>query len=278
VRVAVTGAGGGLGRALLARTLAQHDVVAFTHAELPVEDGMAVIERIGAARPEVVLHLAAMTSVDACEADPEAAVLSNALGTANVAAAAERSGALLVAMSTDYVFDGRKDEPYDERDRPNPLSVYGRSKLAGERAARAIASDHLIVRTSWVFGAEEEFVRRSVARLAAGQEVGAIVDQVGTPTYVVHLAERMWDLVGSPLRGTVHLAGPEPTTWYDLLLRARELAGLAGEVSEQKAGQLDRPAPRPANSALTSMVLPAGGIAPLPPLDQALREVIAAVR
>ncbi|MGH2724446.1 MAG: dTDP-4-dehydrorhamnose reductase [Actinomycetota bacterium] len=278
MRVVVTGARGGLGRALLARTPPDHDAVPLSHHELPVEDAQAVPERIGAARPDVVLHLAAKTSVDGCEADPAGAAVVNALGTANVAVAAQRAGALLVAMSTDYVFDGEKGEPYDERDEPNPLSAYGRSKLAGERAARAIASDHLVVRTSWVFGAEDEFVRRSVAWLAAGEEVGGIVDQVGTPTYVAHLAERLWGLVGSAVRGTVHLAGPEATTWYDLLVRAKELGDLPGEVVEQKAADLDRAAPRPANSALASVVLPEAGIPALPPLYEALREVIDAVR
>lgn len=278
MRVLITGAGGGLGTALADRAPGDHEVLPLSHRDLPVEDSEAVLRRIGAARPEAIVHLAAMTSVDGCERDPEAAVLVNALGTANVAVAAERTGALLIMLSTDYVFDGRKEEPYVEADEPAPLSVYGRSKLAGERAARAVASDHLIVRTSWVFGADGEFVRRSIAALARGREVGAIVDQLGTPTYVVHLAERLWDLVGSPLRGTVHLAGPRATTWFDVLLRVRELGGLPGEVLEQKAGDLDRPAPRPANSALASEILPGAGMAPLPPLDRALEEVIAAVR
>ena len=278
MRVLITGAGGGLGTALVERAPGGHDVLPLSHGELPVEDTDAVLRRIGAARPDAILHLAAVTSVDGCETDPEGAVLVNALGTANVGVAAERAGALLVLLSTDYVFDGRKDEPYHERDEPAPLSVYGRSKLAGERAARAVVTEHLVVRTSWVFGAEGEFVRRSIARLAGGREVGGIVDQVGTPTYVTHLADRLWDLAASPLRGTVHVAGPRVTTWYDVLVRARELGDLPGEVVEQKAADLDRPAPRPANSALTSVVLPEAGVVPLPPLDEALEEVIAAVR
>ena len=273
MRIAMTGAGGGLGRALL-RRLEGADVRGFTHAELAVEDPAAVDAAIAAARPEAVLHLGAMTSVDACELDPDRAFLVNALGTRNVADATRRAGALLVLLSTDYVFDGAKGEPYHEFDEPRPPSVYGASKLQAEREVRALVPDHLIVRTSWVFGAGDDFVTRSLRRLADGEEVGGIVDQVGTPTYVEHLAARLLEVVRLPARGVVHLAGPEPTTWHEVLTRAREIGGLRGAVVEQKMGDLDRPAPRPANSALTSLVLPGYWVAPLPPLDEAIREVV----
>jgi dTDP-4-dehydrorhamnose reductase len=125
MRVAVTGAGGGLGRAFRERGAAGHEVVGFTHADLPVEQGKLVEEHLAAAQPDVILHLAAMTSVDRCEEDPDAAFAVNVQGAENVARAAERCGAVLVLLSTDYVFDGEKDEPFDEWDQPNPLSEYG---------------------------------------------------------------------------------------------------------------------------------------------------------
>lgn len=276
MRVAITGAGGGLGRALLRRL--GDDVRAFTHGDLAVEDPSAVDAALAAAKPETVLHLGAMTSVDGCELDPDRAFLVNALGTRNVADATRRGGALLVMLSTDYVFDGAKGEPYHEFDEPRPPSVYGASKLQAEREVRALCPDHLIVRTSWVFGAGDDFVTRSVRKLADGEEVGGIVDQVGSPTYVEHLAERLLEVVRLPARGVVHLSGPEATTWHDVLTRARDLGGLPGSVTEQKMGDLDRPAPRPANSALTSLVLPGYGIAPLPPLDEAIGEVVSRAR
>ena len=278
MKIAVTGAGGGLGRAFQERGAAGHDVVPFEHRDLPVEDPDAVVERLTAARPDVVLHLAAMTSVDECERDVDAAFRVNVRGTLNVAGASARLGALLVALSTDYVFDGEKDEPYDERDEPNPINAYGGSKLRAERAAADTGVDLLVIRTSWVFGAPGEFVRQAVQRLAAGQEVGGIVDQVGTPTHVGHLAERLVPVIESGVRGVVHLAGPEPATWFDVLLRARQLGNLPGEVVEQKADELGRPAPRPRNSALASVVLPGTGVPPMPPLDEALREVLGVVR
>jgi dTDP-4-dehydrorhamnose reductase len=234
---------------------------------------------LGKARPEAVMHLAAMTSVDDCETDPEGAFAVNVEGSVNVARAAARTGAIMVLLSTDYVFDGEKGEPYDEGDRPGPVNVYGISKLRAEEAARELMPvDRLvIVRTSWVFGAEGEFVRRSVATLAAGEEIGGIVDQVGTPTYVRHLAERLVPVLEAGLRGVVHLAGPEPTTWFDVLNRAREAGDLPGRVSEQKADELDRPAPRPRNSALASSVLPGTAVPSMPPLEEALGELVGEV-
>ena len=276
MRIAVTGSGGGLGRAFLDHREDDHDVVPFTHAELPVEDRAAVAQRLEEARPDLVLHLAAMTSVDGCEEDPERAFAVNVRGTDNVARAAAAAGAVLVVLSTDYVFDGEKEEPYDERDVPNPLSVYGASKLQAEEAARAAMrpDDLAIVRTSWLFGAPGEFVRRSVRSLAEGKEVGGIVDQVGTPTFVRHLADRLVPLVEAGIRGVVHLAGPQPATWFEVLSRAREMGDLPGRVTEQKADELDRPAPRPRNSALASAILPGTSLSPMRPSDEGLREIV----
>jgi dTDP-4-dehydrorhamnose reductase len=278
VRIAVTGAGGGLGRAFLERG-GRDDLIPFTHTDMPVEEERAVEEGLGKAAPEAVMHLAAMTSVDGCERDPEGAFTVNVEGTANVARAAARAGALLVLLSTDYVFDGEKGEPYDEGDPPRPVNVYGTSKLRAEKTARELMpEDRLaIIRTSWVFGAEGEFVRRSVSRLAAGEEIRGIVDQVGTPTYVRHLAERLVPVIEAGLRGVIHVAGPEPTTWFDVLNRAREAGDLPGRVSEQKADELGRPGPRPRNSALASAVLPGTAVPPMPPLDEALGELVGEV-
>jgi dTDP-4-dehydrorhamnose reductase len=278
MRVAVTGGEGGLGgRALRARA-STHELISFGHGDLAVEDLSAVLDRLVPARPDVIVHAAAMTSVDGCEMDPRKAFMVNALGTRNVALAAARAAAVLVYVSTDYVFDGEKGEAYHEFDAPNPLSVYGESKLAGEREAQHLAPDHLVVRTSWVFGGGSDYLSGALARLAAGEAVPAIVDLVGTPTYVGHLAERLLPAVLSGHRGVLHLGGPEITTWYDLLGGAVRTAGLPGEVTEQKSEELGRPARRPANSALTSLVLETTDVPPMPPLEEAVHEVMGSVR
>ena len=278
MRIAVTGAAGALGRAVVAACGQQHDLVPFARGDLAVEDHSAVMDLLVPARPEVVIHAAAMTSVDGCEEDPRGAFLANAVGTRNVALASARAGAVLVYISTDYVFDGEKGEPYHEFDATNPISVYGRSKLAGEWEARTIAPEHLVVRTSWVFGGGKDFLSGAMGRLAAGESVPAIVDLVGTPTYVRHLAERLIPLVLSGHSGVVHLGGPEVTTWHDLLTRAVDQAGLSGEVTAQKSDELGRPARRPANSALTSLVPRSPEVRPMPPLEQAINEVMEVVR
>lgn len=278
MRIAVTGAAGALGRAVVATFGKQHELVPFAHGDLAVEDHSAVMERLVPVQPEVIIHAAAMTSVDGCEEDPRGAFLANALGTRNVALAAAGAGAVLVYISTDYVFDGEKGEPYHEFDVTNPISVYGASKLAGEREARTLAPEHLVVRTSWVFGGGKDFLSGALGRLSKGESVPALVDLVGTPTYVRHLAERLVPLAISGHRGVVHLGGPEVTTWHDLLTRAVHQAALPGEVTEQKADELGRPARRPANSALTSLVLQSPEVRPMPPLDEAVNEVIEVVR
>lgn len=276
MRIAVTGANGRLGRAFLAAVPDGHLVDAFARSHLDVRRYEEVAERLVPLAPDVIMHFAAMTSVDGCEVDPQRAAETNVLGSFNVAAAARRTGALLVAISTDYVFDGEKGTPYDERDTPVPLSLYAWTKYAGEGAA-ALAPDHVIVRTAWVFGSGDDFVSDAIRRLRAGEEVGGIVDQVGSPTHVAHLAERLLPLVRSGVRGVVHLAGPEATTWHDLLVRAKLLGGLSGEIVPKKADELGRPAPRPANSSLVSAVLPGTEVPPIPPLDVAIRRVLADV-
>ena len=274
MRIAVTGAGGGLGRAFQEVAGEAHDLHPFTRQDLDVRSYDAVMSAIVPLEVDVIMHFAAMTAVDACEEDPQRATETNVGGCFNVAAAARASRAALLAISTDYVFDGEKGEPYDEEDEANPLSVYGLTKYAGEWVASGTAPDILIVRTAWVYGAGDDYFSRAVKRLKAGEEVGAIDDLYGSPTHVAHLAERLLPLFTSSIRGVVHVAGAEAVTWYDALLRAKELGGLPGEVVAQKAEELARPARRPNNSALTSMGVDGAHVPQMPSLDEGIRRVL----
>jgi dTDP-4-dehydrorhamnose reductase len=274
VRLVVTGAGGGLARAFLAQLAPHHEVTALTHAELDVGDHDAVMRTVPSLAPHAIVNLAAFTAVDANESDPERAWRDNALGPQGLALAARMADAWLLHVSTDYVFDGTKGAPYDEFDRPRPLSVYGRSKVAGERLVRECWWRHVIVRTGQVFGGGTDYVSGAIARLRAGETVGGLADRFGTPTPVSALAARLLPLVLAGRPGTYHVAGPERACWFDVLSRAKAIGGLTGRVEPQTSADLALPAPRPTDASLTSVVLPGLGLEPMPSLDVALRSLI----
>lgn len=278
MRIVVTGAGGGLARAFLARVPPHHEVHAFDRAALDVGDFHAVMQTVAPLAPELVLNLAAFAKVDACEADPERAFRDNAVGPHNLALAAREAGATLLHVSTDYVFDGNKGAPYDESDRPNPRSVYARSKWLGEELVRHTLPEHFVVRTGYLFGGGADFLTGAVKRLIAGEEVGGLADRVGTPTDVTELASRLLPLVLTRRFATYHLTGPEPTTWFHVLERLRRIGDLPGTVVSQKADDLDLPAPRPRGSALVSVLLPHLPVEPMPALDRSLEGLLSRLR
>ena len=282
-RVLVTGAGGQLGRDLQEALAANgggraHEVVAADRARLDVTDRDAVLQAMGTFRPDVVVHAAAWTAVDACEGDPDRAMAVNALGTRHVAEGARRVGAHVCYLSTDYVFDGRATSPYTEWDEPNPLSVYGRSKLAGEGE---LDPGHAVVRTSWVCGRHGANVVHTVLRLAAGQGTLRFVDdQVGCPTFTADLAPLVRSLALSRRPGVFHVTNQGPTTWFGFAQAIMAAAGLdPGRVEPVATDALrpPRPAPRPANSVLDNAALRLSGIALLPawqdPLERLVKEL-----
>ncbi len=263
VRYLVTGAGGQLGRDLTAALTGAtgHDVLAADHCCLDVSDRDAVRSAIGEYRPTHIVHAAAWTAVDACEGDPDRAFRVNALGSRNVAEAAAGIDAHLTYVSTDYVFDGTSPDAYREWDRPNPLSVYGRSKLAGEQEVQARRPNATIVRTSWVGGAHGANMVKTVLRLACQEphrELRFVNDQHGCPTFTEDLAGMILRLAGARLPGVFHVTNQGPTTWYQF---ARDILTAAGEDPDrvQPIANADlqppRPAPRPANSVLDNAAL-----------------------
>jgi dTDP-4-dehydrorhamnose reductase len=233
-RYLITGAGGQLGTALRE---AFPEADARTRAELDVTQPFT-------ADADLVLHAAAWTDVDGAEADPEAARRVNVDGTRNVAGL----GVPVVYYSSDYVFDGSKVEPYVESDAPNPLSVYGRTKLDGEREVR----EGWIVRSSWLFGSTGTNFVRTMLRLGAERdEVSVVADQLGSPTYVGHLAEATRELLELP-GGVWHVAAGGECTWAEFARAIFEESGLVCRVREITTDELGRPAPRPAYSVLRS--------------------------
>jgi dTDP-4-dehydrorhamnose reductase len=248
-----------------------HDVIPLTHSELDVGEYGAVMRTILRIQPDLVLNFAAFTAVDENERDPLRAARDNTLGPANLAMASRDCDAAMLHVSTDYVFDGEQADPYDELSDPRPLSVYGRSKLAGERAVERLLPRSFIVRTGYVFGGGNDYLTTAIGALARGEAVGGVADRIGTPTYVVHLAERLLPIALSGRYGAFHLGGPEPATWFDVLERVKALGGFSGDVYKQTSAELGLPAPRPTNSALTSVFVPHLGIPQMPSLDDGLR-------
>jgi dTDP-4-dehydrorhamnose reductase len=266
-RVLITGAGGKLGRALQ-DAFADDDLVALSHEEWDVTQPPS--DTVTRERLDLVLHTAAWTDVDGAEADPQGATAVNVGGTANAAAL----GAPLVTFSSDYVFDGRKGDPYLESDGPNPLSAYGRAKLLAEAVA---GSDAWIVRTSWLFGPTGHNFVRTMLRLGAEREEVAVVDdQRGCPTFVGHLATGVLELVdsGRP-RGLWHVAADGDCTWAEFAEAIFAQAGLGCRVRRISTAELGRAAPRPAHAILRSE---RPGAPVLPPWEEGLRECLYRLR
>ncbi|MEO5576502.1 MAG: dTDP-4-dehydrorhamnose reductase [Gaiellaceae bacterium] len=256
----VTGAAGQLGRALVAE-FADDGVIGLTRAEWDVE-----LPPPAGLDADTILHAAAWTNVDGAEEDPQGAAAANVGGTANVAAL----GVPVVSYSSDYVFDGRKGQPYLESDGPNPQTAYGRSKLHGEAAAGERA---WIVRASWLFGPTGTNFVRTMLRLGAERdEVAVVDDQRGSPTYVGHLAAATRQVLSLPF-GVYHVAAAGDATWADFAETIFEEAGLPTRVRRISTAELDRPAARPAYSVLRSEK----GAPTLPHWREGLRECLARI-
>lgn len=276
MKVLITGAGGLLGSDLVRALRGRHELIGWARRpppwmgewRIPLEgveltDSDGVAESVLRRRPAVVIHAAAVTDVDASERDPELAMRVNRDGTKAVASACARAGAFLLAVSTDYVFDGRLDRPYREEDPPNPISHYGRSKRAGEEAALSGCPKCLVVRVSGLFGRyRDNFVRSAAERLRAGETVTAVTDQVNSPSYTVDLAEGFERILaefekepaaaepGGRLHGFLHLANRGGASRLEVAQWVAEQMGVSADRIQRSTWvALDRPAPRPAQTA-----------------------------
>jgi dTDP-4-dehydrorhamnose reductase len=253
---------------------AGHDIIPAARPRFDLLDERSVRYAIEAARPDLVVHCAAYTDVDGCERDPLTAFRTNALGTRYVALAARDAGADLVVVSTDYVFDGTKGEPYVEWDEPRPLSVYGRSKLAGEREALGLHDRCYVVRTSWVYGPRGRNFVKTMLRLAGERaELTVVDDERGGPTFAADLAQAIARLVERRVYGVYHFSNGGSCSRYELARRAIERAGLTAAVRPISSAEFLRqhplPAKRPSNSSLANIAGASVGVE-LPPWEKAL--------
>jgi dTDP-4-dehydrorhamnose reductase len=282
MRLLITGAGGQLGIDLVrCCEIAGDDVVATNHDDLDIADRDAVHGAVSSLRPEVVINCAAWTAVDACEGDPDRALAQNGLAVRWLAESCDGAGARLVQIGTDYVFDGSLDRPYNEWDEPAPQSVYGATKLIGEREALVLGSSGAVVRTSWVCGQNGANMVKTIMRLANDRpELAFVCDQIGHPTFSADLAPMVRRIAADRRSGIHHVTNQTPTSWYGF---ARDVVAAMGKdpdiVRPIRTAELQpaRPAPRPANSVLDNAVLRMAGIPLLRDFGEPLRETVEAL-
>jgi dTDP-4-dehydrorhamnose reductase len=276
VRILVTGAAGQVG-ARVVGALAGHEVLAATRSDLDLADRDSIEAAVAEFGPDAVVNTAAMTNVDACELDPETAFAVNALGVRWLTRAAERCGAHVVHVSTDYVFDGEAERPYDEWDAVRPVSEYGRSKLGGEREVIEHSSSWAVVRTAWVFGRKgTDLVSWAFDTFDKGELTGVLADQVSVPTYAPDLAELLARFATQRRAGMYHVtSGSEAVTRHELICTALQARGddVSG-IEPIDASQLVRPARRPPMSALDNRALRLAGLPGLRPWRDAVAEYV----
>ena len=288
MKVLLTGANGQLGIdvASVFEATGTHEVVGLGHADLDVSNRESVLACVTTVEPDAIIHCAAWTAVDACESDEAKAYAVNAMGSRNIAEAAARVNAHLCALSTDYVFDGTKLGAYSEWDTPNPQSVYGRSKLAGEREVQSFVSNRgdasvaaSIVRTSWVCGPHGSNMVKTVLRAAADpdRKLAFVDDQRGCPTFTSDLADALYKLVVGRIPGLFHVTNSGPVSWFEFAQAiVRESGGDVSRIRAISSAELDppRPAPRPMNSVLDHQAWRLVGFEELPHWERSLVHTI----
>ncbi|QWU47760.1 dTDP-4-dehydrorhamnose reductase [Bacillus sp. NP247] len=276
MKVLVTGAKGQLGQDVL-RLLEEQtwEVFGFGREELNIKDEKQVSEKVLSIQPDIIIHTAAYTQVDQAESDEEAAFKVNAEGTKYLAQAAEAVGAKFCYVSTDYVFDGTKNEPYKADDQTNPQTVYGKSKLVGEQYTQEYCSKNYIVRTSWVFGLYGNNFVKTMLRLAEEKkELGIVHDQVGSPTYTTDLARFIINLVQTDKYGIYHGSNSGVCSWYEFAKEIFEQSNIEIVVNPLTTEDFPRPAARPKYSVLDKGMIEENGFESFQDWKEALKDFL----
>lgn len=253
MKLCILGGTGQLGHEIQ-KVFSDQQVVSLGRKDLDIANEEEVYRKLKEVQPAVILHAAAFTNVDQCEVRQERAFQVNGVGTKHVAVAAANLGSKLIYMSTDYVFDGKKDGPYGELDTPNPINIYGQSKLMGERAVMANCEDYIIVRTAWLYGAKGNNFVKTILRLASHNSLIKVVDdQVGSPTAARDLA---WALRALLLeehpKGIYHLTNDGSCSWFKFAEVICQEKGIPAKVLPITSEEINRKAPRPKNSVLAN--------------------------
>lgn len=256
MRILITGKTGQLGYDLYELIKDKDEVIATGRSDFDITDIGSTHKFIKEYKPDIVIHCAAYTRVDDSEKNVDLAYKVNAIGAGNIALVCSDIGAKMVYISTDYVFDGTKGKPYNEFDVPNPLNVYGKSKLAGENIVKEILDKHYIIRTSWLYGINGNNFVKTMLRLSKEKEVIKVVnDQWGTPTYTKDLAKGIYFLIKTDAYGTYHMTNNGEITWYDFAKNIFKITNINMKVEPITTEEYNAPATRPKYSVLDNYVL-----------------------
>ena len=276
MKITIVGAKGMLGSDLTAILSKEHEMTAIDIGELDITKLDSVISFFRENKADIIVNCAAYTNVDGCETDQNNAFLLNAIGPRNLAIASNEINVPLVHISTDYIFDGTKNSPYFENDLPNPLSVYGATKLAGENFVRTLTNKHYIVRTQWLYGKNGKHFVDTMLKLAKERDTLSVVnDQFGSPTYTVDLSVAIGELIEQPAYGVYHLTNSKVTTWYEFTCELFRQSGIKNmTVNPCTTAEFPRPARRPAYGALENYMWQVQGYAPLRSFKEALTDYL----
>lgn len=280
MRILVTGVSGQLGHDLAEELLARgHDVTGLSSKDMNLLDPAAVKQYLTAAAPEAVIHCAAYTAVDRAEDDMETCLAVNYLGTKAIAETCAEIGCKLLFISTDYVFPGIGERPWEPDDETDPLNTYGRSKLLGEEAVRAATKKHYIVRISWLYGVNGKNFVKTMLRLGAEKkEIRVVNDQIGSPTYSRDLSVLLADMIDTDSYGTYHASNEGFCSWYEFACSIIQKAGLPARVVPVPSSEYPTRARRPMNSRMSKDKLTACGFRRLPPWDDALTRFLSELK
>lgn len=279
MKILITGSDGMLGHDLADVLKGKHELILTTSKTLDITDKNHVINFVSSQKPDMLINAAAYTDVDGCEKNQELAYSVNGEGVRNLAMACKKIGCGLVHISTDYVFNGENTRPWVEDDETGPISVYGKSKLEGEKAICEILDKYFILRTAWLYGVNGRNFPKTMLELAENHsKITVVYDEVGTPTYTLDLAQAISKLIETDCYGIYHLTNSGSCSWCEFARYIFEIAGADVEVVPVTADEFARPAPRPSYSVLENRNWVENGFEPLRNYTEAIKEYIELIR
>ena len=277
MKILITGANGLLGHEL-SSLLKDHTLILLSHSQLDISDSESVNKQIDSSSPDIIINSAAYTQVDACETNYDLAFQSNAIGPKNLAIKCKQLGIPLIHISTDYVFEGneKKNSPLVENDKLGPKTVYGKTKLEGEKMVQENCEKYFILRTAWLYGEGKNFVKTMLSLSKKNNELKVVNDQIGSPTYAKDLAKAIKEIIEkkSDKYGIYHVTNKGEVSWYEFAKKIFEIKNIEIKVNPCTSEEFPRPAPRPHYSVLSNQKLIDAGFTPMRDYEEALNEYL----